>query len=177
EIVESARRAVLAFFNAPADEYWCIFTANASAALRLVGEAYRFDANSTFALTADNHNSVNGIREFARAKRARVAYLPVLAPDLRVDQRAMAAGLRDRDPSARHLFAFPAQSNFSGVQHDLGLVRAAQRHGWHVLVDIAAFAPTNRFDVAAVRPDFATLSFYKMFGYPTGVGGLLMRRD
>ena len=53
------------FFNAPPDEYLCIFTANASAALRLVGESYPFGPGGTFALTFDNHNSVNGIREFA----------------------------------------------------------------------------------------------------------------
>ena len=61
---------MLEFFNAPPDEYLCIFTANASAALRLVGESYRFAPGGTFALTFDNHNSVNGIREFARRKGA-----------------------------------------------------------------------------------------------------------
>jgi selenocysteine lyase/cysteine desulfurase len=175
--VDDARRAVCEFFNAPMDDYWCIFTANASAALRLVGEAYRFVPRSTFALTVDNHNSVNGIREFARAKGARVSYVPITAPDLRIDRLAVSAALRHRDDSAPNLLAFPAQSNFSGVQHDLDLVREAQALGWHVLVDIAAFAPTNRFDVATVRPDFAVLSLYKMFGYPTGIGCLLMRRD
>ena len=42
ELVERARRVVREFFNAPPDEYLCVFTANASAALRLVGESYRF---------------------------------------------------------------------------------------------------------------------------------------
>ena len=81
------------------------------------------------------------------------------------------------DPSARNLLAFPAQSNFSGVQHPLDLVEEAHDAGWDVLVDAAAFAPTNRLDVARVRPDFVTFSFYKIFGFPTGVGCLLMRRD
>lgn len=27
-----------------------------------------------------------------------------------------------------------------------------------------------------VRPDFVTLSFYKMFGFPTGLGALLVHR-
>ena len=49
--------------------------------------------------------------------------------------------------------------------------------GWDVLLDAAAFAPTNRLDVARIRPDFVTLSFYKMFGFPTGIGCLLMRRE
>jgi selenocysteine lyase/cysteine desulfurase len=34
----------------------------------------------------------------------------------------------------------------------------------------------NRLDLKAVQPDFVTVSFYKMFGYPTGVGALLIRR-
>ncbi|MHA6625710.1 aminotransferase class V-fold PLP-dependent enzyme [Pseudonocardia sichuanensis] len=177
ELVQRTRVLVREFFHAPADEYLCIFTANASAALRLVGESYRFGPGGTFALTFDNHNSVNGIREYARRRGAHVAYVPVVAPELRLDRAAMTRTLRAADPSARNLLAFPAQSNFSGVQHSLDLVDEAHDAGWDVLVDAAAFAPTNRFDVAATRPDFATFSFYKVFGFPTGVGCLLMRRD
>ena len=176
-LVERARSVVREFFNAPPDDYLCVFTANASAALRLVGESYRFAPGSTFALTADNHNSVNGIREFARRKGAEVIYVPVTPPELRVDRTAMSRVLRAAQPGARNLLAFPAQSNFSGVQHRLDLVGEAHAAGWDVLVDAAAFAPTSRFDVARVRPDFATFSFYKIMGFPTGVGCLLMRRD
>jgi molybdenum cofactor sulfurtransferase len=177
ELVDRARRAVSEFFNAPPDEYLCIFTANATAALRLVGEAYRFEPGGTLALTYDNHNSVNGIREFARRKGAGIAYVPVVAPELRIDRTAMSHVLAAADPTARNLLAFPAQSNFSGVQHPLDLVEEAHAAGWDVLVDAAAFAPTNQLDVARVRPDFVTVSFYKIFGFPTGVGCLLMRRD
>jgi molybdenum cofactor sulfurtransferase len=177
ELVQQARRAVLDFFHASPDEYLCIFTANASAALRLVGEAYRFGPGGRFALTSDNHNSVNGIREFARRKGAEVDYVPVLAPELRIDPTAMADVLAAADPAAHNLFAFPAQSNFSGVQHPLSLIAAAHDAGWDVLLDAAAFVPTNRLDVGLLQPDFVTLSFYKMFGYPTGVGALLLRRS
>lgn len=176
-LVERTRRRVREFFNAPPEEYLCVFTANASAALRLVGEAYRFGPGGTFALTFDNHNSVNGIREYARRLGAAIRYVPVVAPELRLDRAAMTAVLGAADTSARNLLAFPAQSNFSGVQHDLGLVDEAHDAGFDVLVDAAAFAPTNRFDLARHRPDFATVSFYKIFGYPTGVGCLLLRRD
>jgi selenocysteine lyase/cysteine desulfurase len=168
---------VLEFFNAPADEYVCVFTANASAALKLVGESYPFEPGGTFALSFDNHNSVNGIREFAQRRGASVAYVPVVAPELRLDRTAMSAVLRNADPLKRNLLAFPAQSNFSGVQHGLDLVDEAHRNGWDVLLDAAAFVPTNRLDVARIRPDFVSLSFYKMFGFPTGVGCLLARRD
>ena len=176
-LVERARALVCEFFDAPPDDYLCVFTPNATGALRLVGESYGFEPGGTFALTFDNHNSVNGIREFARCKGAAIAYVPVVAPDLRLDREAMRSVLRAADPSARNLLAFPAQSNFSGVQHPLDLVDEAHQHGWDVLVDAAAFAPTNRFDVARVRPDFVSISFYKIIGYPTGVGCLLIRRD
>ena len=41
----------------------------------------------------------------------------------------------------------------------------------------AAYVPTSRLDLQAVRPEFAAVSWYKVFGYPTGVGCLLARRD
>ena len=44
------------------------------------------------------------------------------------------------------------------------------------LLDSAAFVPTNRLDLSKWKPDFVPLSFYKMFGYPTGVGCLLARK-
>jgi selenocysteine lyase/cysteine desulfurase len=75
------------------------------------------------------------------------------------------------------LFAFPAQSNYSGVQHPLEIVGQASRQGWDVLLDASAFVPTNRLDLATVRPAFVVASFYKVCGYPTGVGCLLVRRD
>src|SRR5215831_12774718 len=84
ELVERARAAVLSFFDASPDEYEAIFTPNATGALRLVGEAYPFRAGDRFLLTFDNHNSVNGIREFARARGAETTYVPSAAPELRV---------------------------------------------------------------------------------------------
>jgi selenocysteine lyase/cysteine desulfurase len=177
ELIERARNAVLAFFNAPADDYLCIFTANATGALRLIGESYRFDPGGTFALTTDNHNSVNGIREFARRQGTEIVYAPVRAHDLRLDRPAMSRILRAARPGVHNLLAFPAQSNFSGVRHPLDLVEEAHADGWDVLLDLAAFAASNRFDAARVRPEFAAVSFYKIMGFPTGAGCLLMRRD
>jgi molybdenum cofactor sulfurtransferase len=41
----------------------------------------------------------------------------------------------------------------------------------------AAFAPTSYLDLSLAKPDFVPLSFYKMFGYPTGIGALIARRE
>jgi selenocysteine lyase/cysteine desulfurase len=79
--------------------------------------------------------------------------------------------------SGARLFAFPAQSNFSGVQHPLSLIDDAQRHGFDVLLDAAAFAPSNPLSLRVHAPEFVVLSFYKLFGYPTGVGALVVRKD
>lgn len=176
-LIDQARDYVLEYFNAPPGEYVVIFTPNASGALKLVGEAYPFAPGGHYLLTFDNHNSVNGIREFARQKGAAFTYVPVVAPELRLDMAALEAGLASGQRGAANLFAFPAQSNFSGVQHPLELIVKARGLGWDVLVDAAAFAPSNRLDLAAWRPDFVPLSFYKMFGYPTGIGALLARRE
>ncbi len=176
ELVERARASVLDFFQASPDEYAVIFTSNASQALKLVGEAYPFQPGGQLLLLSDNHNSVNGIREFARAKGASFTYLPVMAPDLRMEEALLLPFLEHGTNVAQHLFAYPAQSNFTGVQHPLEWIEAAQARGWQVLLDGAAFVPTNRLDLSRWHPDFVPLSFYKMFGYPTGVGCLLARK-
>jgi selenocysteine lyase/cysteine desulfurase len=119
---------------------------------------------------------VNGIREFARAKGAQVIYTPVLPPDLLIDETRLATNLRRVREGSHSLFAYPAQSNFSGVQHSLEWINRAQAQGWDVLLDAAAFVPTNRLDLSRWHPDFVSISFYKMFGYPTGVGCLLARK-
>ena len=62
------------------------------------------------------------------------------------------------------------------MQHDLGFIEAAQSRGWDVLLDAAAFVPTNRLALSRLHPDFVVLSFYKMFGYPTGVGARVATR-
>jgi molybdenum cofactor sulfurtransferase len=174
--VERTRRAILNYFKARAEDYILVFTQNASAALKLVGESFPFAPGSRYLLSFDNHNSVNGIREFARAKGATINYAPLVMPDLRLDAAGLERMLDEADAACGNLFAYPAQSNFSGVKHSLEFVAAAQRKGWSVLLDAAAFVPTSLLDLTAVQPDFLTLSFYKMFGYPAGVGALLIRR-
>ncbi|MGJ3238617.1 MAG: aminotransferase class V-fold PLP-dependent enzyme [Anaerolineae bacterium] len=177
EVTESARRYVLEYLNADPDEYVAIFTANASTALKLVGEAYPFKDNGQYLLTYDNHNSVNGIREFVRCCDSRVTYTPLDPDSLRLDETALRANLQQAITDGNNLFAYPAQSNFSGIQHDLAWIEIAQEQGWDVLLDAAAFLPTNRLDLSEHHPDFVTLSFYKMFGYPTGIGALIAKRE
>ena len=172
-VVEGVRERVLVFFDADPSEYELVFTLNASHALKLVGESYPFSPASRFALASDNHNSAHGIREYAAAAGAEIVYLSP-GPELRCPD--LEARLPGADPAASSLFVFPAQSNFSGVKHPLSWVDCAHRLGYDVFLDAAAFAPTSRLSLRETAPDFVAVSFYKMFGYPTGVGALIAKR-
>lgn len=176
-LVDETRQRVLRFFNAADDEYVCIFTQNASAALKLVGEAYPFGEGCRYLLTFDNHNSVNGIREYARVRGASVTYIPVVLPDLRIDANQLLEQLRATKMNCHQLLAYPAQSNFSGVKHPLEWIEQAHELGWNVLLDAAAYVPSNQLDLSRWKPDYVPISFYKMFGYPTGIGALIARRQ
>ena len=55
--------------------------------------------------------------------------------------------------------------------------KSTRHHKWLVVVDAAAYASTHPLDLSKYPADFVPLSFYKMFGYPTGEsqGGLNMQ--
>jgi selenocysteine lyase/cysteine desulfurase len=172
DALHEARTLTLQLFEADADEYDVIFTANASSAIRILAEAFPFGRRSRLVMTADNHNSVNGLRVTAGQHGATVAYVP------------LDRDLRSRDPGPQlsltagpSLFAFPAQSNFSGVRHPLPWVSQARSRGYHVLLDAAAFVGTSHLSLSKIPADFVAVSYYKLFGYPSGVGALLARRD
>jgi molybdenum cofactor sulfurtransferase len=173
--IEEARSKVLEFFNA--SDYTCVFTQNASAALKIVGESYPFDTGSTLVLLSDNHNSVNGIREYCNRKGGRTVYSQVQYEDLMINEETLKNHLCNNLIAKNNLFAFPAQSNVSGVKHDLKWIEYAHERGWDVLLDAAAFVPTSKLDLKIHQPDYVSVSFYKIFGYPTGIGCLLIKNS
>ena len=114
------------------------------------------------------------MREFARASGAGVRYVGLTNElRLRTPEQELEQGRQD----GLTLFGFPAQSNFSGVKHPLTLITKAQELGYSVLLDAAAYLPTNPLSLTEFSADFVALSFYKILGYPTGVGALVARHD
>lgn len=175
QLIEAVRRQILEYFQA-GDDYDIIFTSNASAAMKILGEAYPWDAHTAFILARDNHNSVMGTREFAKRNHATIRYWDLTA-ELRLQpnlnellDEAVAKGARTT------VVAFPAQSNFSGVLHPLDYVQQAKAHGATVWLDAAAFVPTHALNLQLVPADAVCLSFYKILGFPTGLGALLIRK-
>ena len=173
-IIDAARRRVLRFFDVDESTHDVCFTANTSAAIKLVAEAYPFSSEAACVLSADNHNSVNGIREYARRAGARIRYIP-LDHEMRLFDADVL--LAEQSLHGGGLVAFPAQSNFSGVQHPLDLVTKARALGFDVLLDAAAFVPSHALSLRRCPADFVAVSFYKLFGYPTGIGALVVRRE
>ena len=81
---------------------------------------------------------------------------------------------KDAPPS---LFALTAQSNVTNAKNPLSLIQQAQSLGYATLLDAAALAPTSIFSLSENPVDAMAVSFYKMFGFPTGVGALIARES
>ncbi len=131
-LVEEARAAVLQATSTPRrTSMWRSSPPTPAARSSWSASPIPFAARRHYLLTFDNHNSVNGIREFARARGAEVTYIPVCLPDIaRGRERAWPSCLDRARPGGHNLFAFPAQSNFSGVQHPLDWIEQAHAKGW-----------------------------------------------
>ncbi|GMH33807.1 hypothetical protein BSKO_01641 [Bryopsis sp. KO-2023] len=184
EGVEDAREMVLRFFNADPKEYQVVFTKSATAALKMVGETFPWCTASEFRYLRENHNSVLGIREYVLAKGATFQSI-----DERLVESWLHKGIDIDDPAGgngsgevANLFAFPAEDNFAGVKYPLRWIeelkeKSTEGSKWYSVLDAAAHVPTQPLDLSKYHPDFVAISFYKMFGFPTGLGALIARVD
>jgi molybdenum cofactor sulfurtransferase len=96
------------------------------------------------------------------------------------------------------LFATPAENNFNGLRPPLDdllgpFLKSRQNLSddfpipihrypselchWLTLVDCAKYLSTKPFSLSTYPVDFVVLSFYKIFGYPTGLGALIIRNE
>lgn len=79
--------------------------------------------------------------------------------------------------NSKGLITFPAQCNFNGFKFPLELIQKFQKNPENfVCLDAASFVSTNFLDLTLYKPDYVCLSFYKMFGYPTGLGALIVSK-
>ncbi|KAG9439484.1 hypothetical protein H6P81_019649 [Aristolochia fimbriata] len=210
DIIRAARQQVLDYCNAHSDAYKCIFTSGATAALKMVGDAFPWSKESCYMYTVENHNSVLGIREYALNHEAAALAVDIEeavetgGSDNRLNQtsvnmiqhpvqrRVFPGQVPNSTQSGTvyNLFAFPSECNFSGTKFDLNLVNVIKKYPgrvlgnspfcrgqWMVLIDAAKGCGTQPPDLTLFPADFAILSFYKMFGYPTGLGALIVRTE
>ena len=44
-------------------------------------------------------------------------------------------------------------------------------------MDAASYACSSRLDLSVNQPDFLLVSFYKIFGFPTGIAALIIKKS
>jgi len=187
---------VLEFFNTTAEDYHVIFTANATAALSLVADNFDFGSSGDFHFCQENHTSVLGMRERVQANGIYMLKEDEISGELaKQNGKMVQEGSRKTGNS---LVTFSAQCNFSGYKIPLDAIRKIQNDGlakagkqiwgsvdekkdnthndYYICLDAASFVATSPLDLQKYHPDYVCLSFYKIFGYPTGVGALLVSR-
>ncbi|KAI8927182.1 pyridoxal phosphate-dependent transferase [Entophlyctis helioformis] len=231
--IAHVRTRILRFFGVDPSTHTVVFTSNATAALRLVADAFPWTAASHFCFHESSHTSVVGIRQAVSSAAAAgrddkgspaswhcmstsqiASFIKGSCQRHRRDGANCNAcrptppsaigqepsrSIRDA-PETHSLLAFPAQSNFSGERYPLEWIRAVQGihhvpqqalidagiqqsgHAgwtgrWSLLLDCASFVASSRLDLSAWPADFAVVSFYKIFGFPTGLGALIVHND
>ncbi|KAK0243746.1 pyridoxal phosphate-dependent transferase [Armillaria nabsnona] len=149
---DKARAAVLSFFRAPS-KYTVVFTTNATGTLKLIGESFPFSGGSTYILSADSHNSMHGIWEFATARRSRICYIPCLSH----------GGM---DPALAKNILLHNHPRYKDISPRCNTV-----------LDAAALVLTSVVSLEDTHIDTMAVSFYKMLGFPTGVGALVVKKS
>lgn len=183
--IDALRERTLQYCKASCREYVCVLTSGATAGCKLVGEAYR---PREFAFLVDNHTSVVGISGVCGVKSRSIDVANLFEGESRAKSRlgwfasikptrtTHSFGINTKK-KMRRLFAYPSESNFTGTRYSLDAIEHWQGRGYRVLLDAAKACSTNPPDLSRHPADFVVLSYYKIFGSPTGLGALLVRRD
>jgi len=204
-LVDATRHKILTLFNSNMREYDVVFVMNVTQGLKLLAESFEFTQSQSqekgktmqrgcFFYLNDNHTSVVGMREvvwqnanadvycLTESEKANGQYeAKFLYPPLNKPLMPNSLG------KARNLLVFPAQSNFNGRKYDFSIIDSIKQiklnnqtndseTEWFVCMDTASLVCTSPIDLKTQKPDFMLVSFYKMFGFPTGIAALLVRK-
>ncbi|KAL4707944.1 hypothetical protein ACJJTC_013735 [Scirpophaga incertulas] len=200
DCIDQIRSTILNFFNTDSSMYSVIFTSGTTQSLKLVVESFQFasdenkDVNGSFVYLQDNHTSVIGLREIAAEKNADIIHISHndFLEAIYNSNSIINKNTKASKSNSNNLLAYPAQSNFNGYKYPISCTEKikagclnshVKKHlctlncNWYVLLDAASFLSTNKLDLSSEQPDFICLSFYKIFGFPTGLGALLVKNS
>eukprot|EP00075_Anas_platyrhynchos_P018355 XP_027307608.1 molybdenum cofactor sulfurase isoform X5 [Anas platyrhynchos] len=185
DTIEHVRYRILQHFGTTSEDYTVIFTSGCTAALKLVAEAFPWmpegskQPSSRFCYLTDSHTSVVGMRGITASMN--VLSVPVKPKELLSEKNWLPA--EEQNCTTPHLFSYPAQSNFSGTKYPLSWIQDIKSGKlcpikmpgkWFVLLDAASYVSCSPLDLGVHQADFIPISFYKIFGFPTGLGALLV---
>ncbi|KAI8358909.1 pyridoxal phosphate-dependent transferase [Mortierella sp. GBAus27b] len=224
--VESARQKILHHFNASIHGEWdVIFTANATAGIKLVGEAFPWTRRSAstskpvskLMVLREAHTSLVGLRGLVHDdsegsfdletltehelekrlseaqppkhkdsdRRSTVSQHPSPPPSPSLASTPSTQTTDAGEEPTYNLFAYPAQCNFGGRRFPLSWPAQIKdrldtpKSKTLVLLDAASYTMTSELDLSEYEssPDFVVVSFYKMFGFPTGLGAVIVKTE
>ncbi|NXV47308.1 MOCOS sulfurase, partial [Uria aalge] len=186
DTIEHVRYRILQHFHTTAEDYTIIFTSGCTAALKLVAEAFPWipegtkQPSSRFCYLTDSHTSVVGIRGITASMN--VLSVPIKPKEILLSEESRLPA-EEQNCTTPHLFSYPAQSNFSGTKYPLSWIQDIKSGKlcpikipgkWFVLLDAASYVSSSPLDLGVHQADFIPISFYKIFGFPTGLGALLV---
>eukprot|EP00943_MAST-04B_sp_MAST-4B-sp1_P007885 g7885.t1 len=190
--IDAVRHHILNFCNVDSSTHSVIFTAGATHALKIVGEYFPWMVNDTYCHSIECHTSLLGIREYALDKGSNEDNFSIVDVENKYNECIEKTNVSNK----KTLFAFPAECNFSGFQPKMDFLkhtnnkqhinganivndddnRATEKQKIFVLLDAAKFAATSPLDLSELKAvDFVAISFYKIFGFPTGLGALIVK--
>uniref|UniRef100_A0A663N0P9 Molybdenum cofactor sulfurase n=1 Tax=Athene cunicularia TaxID=194338 RepID=A0A663N0P9_ATHCN len=186
DTIEHVRYRILQHFHTTAEDYTIIFTSGCTAALKLVAEAFPWipegteQTSSRFCYLTDSHTSVVGMRGITASMN--VSSVPIKPKEILLSEKNRLPA-EEHNCTTPHLFSYPAQSNFSGTKYPLSWIQDIKcgklcpmkiPGKWFVLLDAASYVSSSPLDLGVHQADFIPISFYKIFGFPTGLGALLV---
>jgi molybdenum cofactor sulfurtransferase len=171
--------------------YDIVWTSGATESLRIVSERFPWTCQSTLVYAQNSHTSVIGMRGPALAKGASFqsfSLREICSADCEtIEQWTNLLSNREchccQESTTRNLLAFPLQCNFGGDKANASQVIKTCRKGsnekspWYTMLDLAKASSTDPINLKELDPDFACISFYKLFGEPTGLGALFVKRS
>ncbi|SPO26350.1 related to molybdenum cofactor sulfurase [Ustilago trichophora] len=191
---EEARKAVLDFFDADETEYDVVWTSNATAGFRIVGETYDWTGKKVL-IPRDAHNSLNSLAKKAEVGGGSFEFVEfdsassssnggggqrdTISTDAYLTALSQHSNSQDASEAQKGLVFFTGQSNITGAKLSLSpLLSKAKELGWDIGLDAAALAPSTRISLRTHSSiDFMVVSLYKICGYPTGLGALIMKKS
>uniref|UniRef100_A0A914Q7U7 Aminotransferase class V domain-containing protein n=1 Tax=Panagrolaimus davidi TaxID=227884 RepID=A0A914Q7U7_9BILA len=171
DIIKQVKECILTHFGVNSEEYSVIFTKNTSDSLKIMAEIVLniFDKkaeNKKLLICDDSHTSVHGIRHQLTNWKTTVKLFETITSKKNVDPF--------------DLFILTAMSNFTGKKYDKNIIIKLKESNPNILIcaDLASLCGTSPINFKDFYfPDFVALSFYKIFGYPTGIGALIIKKS
>ena len=204
-MIDDVRIMILDYYGLNKNDYDVIFTSGATASCKLVAESFPFGTSGVFAYASNAHTSLLGMRAYA-SNAVSIPVDNLIQSSLEALDIIPNQSLKENDDynllaiSGECNFS-GAKVDFNAIHSKIkpgtdwlskdissNVVKCYSNEtiisndkNWLFFLDAAKLSSTSPVNFSgtpsSLLPHFIAISFYKIFGYPTGLGALLIRRD